>query len=99
MILRSALYVPATRPELFEKALASAADAVILDLEDAVAEQRKGEARAMVVELLWLGGQLAPGSAWAPTCLPQRSTGLTNRCYLKGFKWRARRDSNSGPPA
>ena len=40
MILRSALYVPATRPELLAKALASAADAVVIDLEDAVAESR-----------------------------------------------------------
>ena len=70
MILRSALYVPATRPELFEKALASAADAVILDLEDAVAEQRKGEARAMVVELLGqrgtAGGSEAAGRPARP---------------------------------
>lgn len=56
MILRSALYVPATRPELYEKALASAADAVILDLEDAVAAGRKEEARAEVVRLLGGGG-------------------------------------------
>jgi citrate lyase subunit beta/citryl-CoA lyase len=60
VILRSALYVPATRPELFAKALASAADAVILDLEDAVAESRKDEGRASVVELLGPGG---PGAA------------------------------------
>ncbi len=33
---RSWLYVPGDRPERFEKALASGADAVILDLEDAV---------------------------------------------------------------
>ena len=55
MILRSALYVPATRPELLAKALASAADAVVIDLEDAVAESRKDEARATVVELLGPG--------------------------------------------
>ena len=60
MILRSALYVPATRPELLAKALASAADAVVIDLEDAVAERRKDEARATVVELLGPGG---PGAA------------------------------------
>jgi citrate lyase subunit beta/citryl-CoA lyase len=52
VILRSALYVPATRPELFEKALASAADAVILDLEDAVAADRKDDARAALAPLL-----------------------------------------------
>lgn len=52
MILRSALYIPATRPELFAKALASAADAVIVDLEDAVMAPRKAEARALAVALL-----------------------------------------------
>ena len=35
--MRSKLFVPASRPELFAKALASAADALSFDLEDAVA--------------------------------------------------------------
>lgn len=35
---RSLLFVPGNRPERFAKALASGADAVILDLEDAVPE-------------------------------------------------------------
>ena len=56
MILRSTLYIPATRPELYEKALASDADAVIIDLEDAVAPDRKEEGRATLVELLGGGG-------------------------------------------
>ena len=43
--MRSKLFVPGTRPELFAKALASAADAISIDLEDAVAETRKAEAR------------------------------------------------------
>jgi citrate lyase subunit beta/citryl-CoA lyase len=42
---RSWLFVPATRPERFAKALASGADAVILDLEDAVASADKVSAR------------------------------------------------------
>ncbi|MBB6181920.1 HpcH/HpaI aldolase/citrate lyase family protein [Pseudorhizobium flavum] len=41
----SPLFVPADRPERFEKAAASGADAIILDLEDAVAPQRKDAAR------------------------------------------------------
>lgn len=45
-IIRSALFVPATRPERIPKALASGADAVIVDLEDAVQESLKVEARA-----------------------------------------------------
>ncbi|WP_460481335.1 HpcH/HpaI aldolase/citrate lyase family protein [Comamonas humi] len=46
--MRSKLFVPASRPELFAKALASAADALSFDLEDAVAEPRKDEARALL---------------------------------------------------
>lgn len=50
--MRSKLFVPGSRPELFAKALASAADAVSFDLEDAVAAERKGEAREMVARML-----------------------------------------------
>ena len=46
--MRSKLFVPGVRPELFAKALASAADAISIDLEDAVPEDRKDEARATV---------------------------------------------------
>jgi citrate lyase subunit beta / citryl-CoA lyase len=46
------LYVPADRPGRIEKALASSADVVILDLEDAVAAPHKESARAAVVRLL-----------------------------------------------
>lgn len=42
---RSFLFVPANRPERFAKALASGADAVILDLEDSVPLTAKVEAR------------------------------------------------------
>ncbi|OLU31079.1 CoA ester lyase [Pseudomonas sp. PA15(2017)] len=44
-IIRTALFVPASRPERIAKALASGADAVIVDLEDAVQESLKIEAR------------------------------------------------------
>ena len=47
--MRSKLFVPASRPELFEKALAGAADAISFDLEDAVDESRKVEARQALV--------------------------------------------------
>lgn len=43
--MRSKLFVPASRPELFHKALASEANALSFDLEDAVVESRKSEAR------------------------------------------------------
>ncbi|CAN7526334.1 CoA ester lyase [Caballeronia sp. LjRoot29] len=45
---RSYLFVPGNRPERFEKARASGADAVIFDLEDAVQPQEKQGARETV---------------------------------------------------
>jgi citrate lyase subunit beta/citryl-CoA lyase len=58
-VARSLLAVPATRRKMAEKALASAADAVFLDLEDAVAPESKPAARGDVVsalqELDWRG--------------------------------------------
>ncbi len=45
MEMRSALFVPATRPERIPKALSSGADAVIVDLEDAVEHNAKDSAR------------------------------------------------------
>jgi len=52
MLMRSKLFVPASRPELFDKALASAADALSFDLEDAVALPQKPQARANLAALL-----------------------------------------------
>ncbi|MBQ6644592.1 MAG: CoA ester lyase [Saccharopolyspora sp.] len=49
---RSWLYVPGDRPERIGKALASDADEVILDLEDAVAPAAKDEARRAVLAAL-----------------------------------------------
>jgi citrate lyase subunit beta / citryl-CoA lyase len=40
----SYLFVPATKPERFAKAIASGADRVIIDLEDAVVADQKGQA-------------------------------------------------------
>ena len=45
---RSILFVPGTRPDRFAKAFACGADAVVLDLEDAVEAGRKDEAREHV---------------------------------------------------
>lgn len=44
-IVRTALFVPGSRPERFTKALASGADAVIVDFEDAVEASLKAQAR------------------------------------------------------
>jgi citrate lyase subunit beta / citryl-CoA lyase len=46
------LYVPADRPDRVEKAIASAAHAVIVDLEDGVAPSAKAVARANLASLL-----------------------------------------------
>ena len=46
---RSELAVPGRNPALFEKAAASAADIIFLDLEDAVAPDDKPQARKNVV--------------------------------------------------
>ena len=44
------LFVPGDRPERFGKALASGADRVILDLEDAVRPEAKAAARQAICE-------------------------------------------------
>lgn len=44
-LMRTVLFVPGSRPERFSKALAAGADAVIIDLEDAVEQDRKLQAR------------------------------------------------------
>lgn len=44
-LARSFLFVPANRPERYAKALGSGADAIIIDLEDAVASHDKNGAR------------------------------------------------------
>ncbi|MCP2252612.1 citrate lyase subunit beta / citryl-CoA lyase [Prauserella aidingensis] len=47
---RSVLFVPAHKPEWVTKAIASGADAVVLDLEDSVPGDRKAEARGLVAD-------------------------------------------------
>jgi citrate lyase subunit beta/citryl-CoA lyase len=59
LLLRSKLFVPASRPELFAKALAGEADALSFDLEDAVQESRKAEARLTLQAFL---GEIASRS-------------------------------------
>jgi citrate lyase subunit beta / citryl-CoA lyase len=53
---RTYLFVPGTRPERFAKALASGADRVVLDLEDAVAPDDKADARSAIAA--WLQGAM-----------------------------------------
>jgi malyl-CoA/(S)-citramalyl-CoA lyase len=49
---RSQLFAPGVRPALFEKAAASDADVICLDLEDSVAPGDKPQARANVIQAL-----------------------------------------------
>ena len=50
--MRSKLFVPGSRPELFEKAWRSPADALSFDLEDAVVAAAKARARVNVGDAL-----------------------------------------------
>jgi citrate lyase subunit beta/citryl-CoA lyase len=50
--IRSYLYVPGDDSRRIEKALATGADAVVIDLEDAVAPSRKEEGRKNAAEVL-----------------------------------------------
>jgi citrate lyase subunit beta/citryl-CoA lyase len=63
---RTYLFVPGNRPDRFRKALASGADAVVLDLEDAVAADAKDAAREFV-------------RAWAATAVPAERAGVVVR--------------------
>ena len=53
-VARSHLYVPGDKPEVLAKALGRGADALIVDLEDAVAPASKDAARTVVAN--WLAG-------------------------------------------
>jgi citrate lyase beta subunit len=53
---RSLLFVPGAEPRKIEGARSAAADTVIFDLEDAVAPERKVEARQLVADALRGGG-------------------------------------------
>lgn len=53
---RSVLYMPGSNPRALDKAKTLAADALILDLEDAVAPGEKTRARELVVEAVRAGG-------------------------------------------
>lgn len=81
--LLAPLFVPADRPERFAKAAASGADAIIVDLEDAVAPAAKDAARAGLAEALPPGVAVlvrvnAAGTPWhdADVALVARQPGL-----------------------
>ena len=55
MIAKSWIYVPGDRPDRFAKAATCGANAVLIDLEDAVFDRNKGIARENVVQ--WLASR------------------------------------------
>ncbi|MDM0034727.1 CoA ester lyase [Variovorax sp. J22P271] len=55
-VARSLLFVPGHQPARFDKACQSGADAIVLDLEDAVPIERKAEARAQLAHWLMARG-------------------------------------------
>jgi citrate lyase subunit beta / citryl-CoA lyase len=60
-MMRSKLFVPASRPEFFAKALAGAADAISFDLQDAVEEGAKPAARAQLAKFFEAGRDAMAG--------------------------------------
>ena len=72
---RSFLFVPADRPERHAKALAAGADAVIIDLEDAVAPAAKA------------GAALALRTHWAAMAATPGRPLLLLRCNAPGTPW------------
>lgn len=59
---RSFLYVPGNRPDLVAKSARSGADAVVVDLEDAVPASEKAVARQVVAD--WLAGDPPGPERW-----------------------------------
>lgn len=73
MLPRSFLYVPASRPDLFAKAAGGQADAMVLDLEDAVPAAAKSTARDAVTA--WFKG---PHPVGAQTWVRVDAAGLAD---------------------
>lgn len=71
---RTYLFVPGTRPERFDKALASGADRVVLDLEDAVAADDKAAARSVI-------------STWLRAAAPAEWSRIVVRINDAGSPW------------
>ena len=86
---RSVLYMPGSRPRALEKARSLPADALILDLEDAVAPAEKPRARELVAEAVRGRRLRRGGSCWCG------STGSTPN----GARRTWRRACAAGPDA
>ena len=79
-IVRSALFVPGSRPERFAKALAAGADAVIVDFEDAVEERLKRQARDNLAAFLQGNPQ---ASVWVRVNSPDHAEHAADLSFCK----------------
>jgi citrate lyase subunit beta / citryl-CoA lyase len=77
-LARTYLFVPGNRPDRFERALSSGADAVIVDLEDAVAPEAKDAAREAVAK--WASGTSRAAGGW-------RGQRVLIRVNARGTPW------------
>ena len=73
LTFRSLLFVPGARPDRFEKAAAAGADAMIIDLEDAVLPEDKEAARAATFD--WLSAYGGPSKAGVRINSPRTADG------------------------
>ena len=80
MIYRSLLFVPGSKPDRFDRAVASGADGIIIDLEDAVAPQGKAEARE--ASLSWLAQRGAAAGAGLRINSPRTADGCADIAAL-----------------
>ena len=75
-LIRSKLFVPGSRPDLFPKASSSAADALSFDLEDAVLPAYKASARAQI------GDYLSAAAVTKRKLIIVRVNSLTSKYFL-----------------
>jgi citrate lyase subunit beta/citryl-CoA lyase len=59
---RTVLFVPADRPEMLERAQSRGADAILVDLEDAIAPSGKAAAREVLRDAIASGSLAGPGA-------------------------------------
>jgi citrate lyase subunit beta / citryl-CoA lyase len=82
---RSYLFVPGDRPSLFAKAAQSDAGRIVLDLEDAVSADKKGEARDLVARWFANGGRGLVRINGADTKWFDDDVAFVRSCSLDGF--------------
>ena len=90
-VARSYLYVPGNRPDRFDKACAAGADAVILDLEDAVPATEKAAARVAIAA--WLSPARAvlvrvnaADTEWSTPILPRAMSQVSLAWYCRRLR-------------